>query len=73
MVSSTHPELIPGAVEQLEYIGPTLRDQFAMAALQGIIIADETPPPQDPGSDAYEYDAERAYAYAYAMMVEREW
>lgn len=44
--------------------GPTLRDQFAMAALQGMLAANDTYEPKEYANDAY--------AIADAMLEARE-
>ena len=51
---------------------PTLRDQFAMAALQGLIASPrETPPPTVSTQTWVTAAAEVSYQYADAMMKAR--
>jgi hypothetical protein len=51
----------------------SLRDQFAMAALQGIIANEGTGDILDPAnSELVPNDVKRSYAYADVMLVERD-
>lgn len=50
-------------------LGPTLRDQFAMAALTGILASGAK---GSPSKDPHEVVSIAAYAVADAMLAERE-
>ena len=56
-------DLDPDGAAPDTFYGKALRDRFAMAALTGLLAA--------PGVYAFDEAAERAYAYARAMMRER--
>lgn len=59
-------------LEEINQKTPTLRDQFAIAALQGLIAhSSENQPIFNTPDEAFSYYAKGAYAYADAMMEAR--
>lgn len=59
-------------LEEINQKTPTLRDQFAIAALQGLIAhSSENQPIFNTPGEAFSYYAKGAYDYADAMMEAR--
>lgn len=62
---------VSGAAELSAFESPTLLDQFAMAALTGL-LGDTATTQEIEGDDPFAFFADSAYQYAQAMMKARE-